>query len=246
MAASETERNRAAWNAGRYEAWVKAEGAPEEAAKAIAADPRHAARRILPYLGDVAGKRVCNLQGSMGKVAVALALLRGAVTVIDFAEENRRYALKLAAAAGVSLNYIVRDVMEASALGLKPFDAVAMELGVLHYHQDLDAFFAVCAAITARGGMLVLCDFHPVQRKLFSPFAADPRNYFDAALITGDVPNPAGEGGPLGQCVYRFWTLGEIVTAAVGAGFDLLRLDETPDWTNPAIPGAFTLAARRR
>ena len=246
MAASETERNQTAWNAGRYEAWVKAEGAPEELAQKIAADPRHIARRILPYLGDVAGKRVCNLQGSMGKVAVALALLRGEVTVIDFAVANERYALELASAAGVRLDYIVRDVMEASALGLKPFDAVVMELGVLHYHQDLEAFFAVCAAITARGGALVLCDFHPVQRKLFSPLATNPANYFDASLVTGDVPNPTGEGEPLGQCVYRFWTLGEIVTAAAGADFDIVRLDETPDWDDPNIPGTFTLVARRR
>ena len=162
------ERNRAAWNAGRYEAWTQAIGAPEAEAKVLIADPRHKLRRLLPHMGEVAGKRVCSVQGSHGRIAVALALLGAHATVIDFAEENRRYALELAAAAGVSIDYAVSDSMEADRLGLASFDWVAMELGVLHYHQDITRFFTVMAALAAPGGRMVLHEFHPVERKLFN------------------------------------------------------------------------------
>src|SRR3972149_7639655 len=115
----------------------------------------------------IPGKRICNLQGSRGKAAVALALLGAEVTVVDCAEENRRYARELAAAAGVALDYRVADSIVADTLGLGRFDIVLMELGVLHYHQDIARFFAVVAALTKPGGVMLLNEFHPVQRKLF-------------------------------------------------------------------------------
>jgi 2-polyprenyl-3-methyl-5-hydroxy-6-metoxy-1,4-benzoquinol methylase len=237
------DQNRAAWNAGRYDAWVDALGAPAVEAARLVADPRHKLRRLLPHLGGVAGRRIANIQGSHGRVAVALALLGADATVIDFAEENRRYALALAAAAGVAIDYRLADVIEADRLGLAPFDALVMELGILHYHQDLDRFFAVMAALTRAGGRLVLEDFHPVEGKLFH--GVEPRDYFQVETFVGDVPDPTGAGRSLGQCVLRRWTLGEIVTAVVEASFRLQRLEERPSWTNPLIPGTFILIAER-
>jgi len=156
------DQNRHAWNAGRYEAWVDALGAPAVEAARLVADPRFKLRRLLPHLGDVAGKRIANIQGSHGRVAVALALLGAEASVIDFAEENRRYALELAAAAGVAIDYRLADVIEAGELGLEPFDMLVMELGILWYHHDLDRFFAVMAALTRTGGQMVLEEYHPV------------------------------------------------------------------------------------
>lgn len=237
--------NREAWNAGRYDAWVAAMGDPAQEALRVAADPRHVLRRLIGHLGEIAGKRIASIQGSHGRVATALALLGAEATVIDFAEENRRYALALADAAGVRIGYEVADVMEAAALGLPPFDALVLELGVLHYHQDLTAFFQVTARLCAPGARLVLNEFHPVERKLFHDFGDAPRDYFDTALVTGEVPNPVADGASLGTCVYRFWTLAEVVTAPLAAGFRLTALEEHPDWTDPKIPGTYTLVAER-
>jgi len=237
--------NRAAWNAGRHQAWVSAYGEPQAAAAKVAANPKHVLRRLIGYLGDVRGRRVCSVQGSHGRIAVALALLGAEVTVIDFAEENRRYALALAEACGVAVDYRVCDVMEAGGLGLGgAFDALVMELGVVHYHQDIGGFFAVMRELAKPGARLVLNEFHPVQRKLF--WEAADGDYFRTELIEADVPDPTGDGRRLGECAYRMWTLGEIVTAAVSAGFVLERLEEHPDWDEPRIPGTFTLAARAR
>ena len=43
--------------------------------RGFCADPERILRRLLPYLGQVADKRICNVQGSHGRVAVALARL---------------------------------------------------------------------------------------------------------------------------------------------------------------------------
>lgn len=235
-----TEANRAAWNAHRFAAWTRAYGTPESEAARIVADPGQVLRRISSHIGSVAGQRICHVQGSHGRMAVALALNGAAVTVIDFAEENRRFALALAAAAGVKIEYVLGDIMQAGDLA-RAFDLLVLELGVLHYHQDIERFFAVMRRLSASGGKLVLNEFHPAQRKLFWPQA--PRDYFHAQLVEADVPNPDAAGDSLGRCLYRFWTLGEIVTAAIGAGFRITRLDEHPDRMDGTIPGTFTLVA---
>jgi 2-polyprenyl-3-methyl-5-hydroxy-6-metoxy-1,4-benzoquinol methylase len=237
--------NQQAWNKERYDAWTAAMGAPAEEAARLAADPRRAPRRLLPHLGDVAGKRICNLQGSHGRIAVSLALLGADVTVIDFAEENARYARELAESAGVSIGYHVSDSILADQLGLAPFDAVVMELGVLHYHQDIARFFAVCAALMKPGGALVLNEFHPIERKLFHYAGTGEGDYFRADLVIADVPNPTKDGRSIAQCAYRFWTLAEIVMAAIGAELTVRTLAEHPDWDNPRIPGTFTLVAEK-
>jgi 2-polyprenyl-3-methyl-5-hydroxy-6-metoxy-1,4-benzoquinol methylase len=235
--------NREAWNAERYDAWVSAMGSPEVEARTLVADPAYKLRRLLPHLGEVAGQRICSIQGSNGRVAVALALLGAEVTVLDFAEDNRRYALELAAAAGVTIDYRLGDVIEAGSLGLDgTFDALVMELGILHYHHDLARFFAVMAALAQPGGRMVLNEFHPVERKLFTAPSV-LHDYFSGDVVTSPVPDPTGQGRDLGQCALRFWTLGDVVTTAIGAGFVVERLEELPSWSDPTIPGMFTLVA---
>ena len=74
--------------------------------------------------------------------------------------------------------------------------------------------------LAVRGGTLVLNEFHPLQRKLF--WTQGPRDYFQTKLTEADVPNPDAAGASLGKCLYRFWTMGEIVTAVIKAGFIVL------------------------
>ncbi|MCV0428043.1 MAG: methyltransferase domain-containing protein [Roseibium sp.] len=239
-----TKANRRAWNARRYEAWVSAFGRPEAEAQRITSDPKHVLRRLLPYLGPVADKRLCSVQGSHGRVAVAFGHLGANVVVIDFSEENRRYAFELAASAGVEIEYVLSDVLKANEPGRnRQFDILVLELGILHYHQNLDLFFKVMHGLADDGGTLLLNEFHPVQRKLYWP--EGPQHYFHTDLFEADVPSPVIGGERLGICSYRFWTMGEIVTAVVKAGFMIERLDEHPDWLDPTIPGSFTLLAKK-
>ena len=237
-----TEANQRAWNAQRFNAWVSAFGSPETEAARIIAEPERTLRRLSPYLGEVTGKRICNVQGSHGRIAVALARQGADVTVIDFSEENRRFALDLAAAAGVTIDYALCDIMESGdRIEARDFDILVLELGILHYHQDIDGFFTVMRQLARGGGTLFLNEFHPVQRKLF--WTEGPRDYFQTGLVEADVPNPDVTGASLGRCLYRFWTMGDILTAVIKAGFTMVRLDEHPDQTDPTIPGSFTLLA---
>jgi hypothetical protein len=118
-----------------------------------------------------------------------------------------------------------------------------MELGILHYHQDVAAFFRVMAYLLAPGGRMVLNEFHPVRMKLRQAGAS--ADYFNSEPIVGDVPNPTGGPARLGQCTLRLWTLGEVVTAAIEAGFVVEKLLELPDWDDPLFPGMYTLVAAK-
>lgn len=245
-AADMTQTNRAAWNAARYEAWQAALGSPADEAARLRADPERTARRVLPHLGPIVGKSVCNVQGSHGRLAVSLALLGAQVTVIDFAADNRRYAVELASAAQVGLNYVLSDVMAAADLGLGDFDALVMELGILHYHLDIAAFFQVMGRLCREDAALVLHEFHPVQRKLFQSYPGQAPDYFSAEVVRAPVPDPTGQDRILAECQYRFWTIGEVLGAALAAGFQVTKFQEHPDWTDPHIPGAYTLVAHWR
>ena len=122
--------------------------------------------RYLEFLGDVKSKKVANLLGSSGKKAVALSLLGAQVTVVDITEENQRYALECARAAGVSLDYIVSDVLEwPTDPFVNHFDLVLMELGILHYFVDLNPLSRLIYDILTPGGKLVLHEFHPFIKK---------------------------------------------------------------------------------
>ena len=66
------------------------------------------------------------------------------VNVVDISEENRLYAMQVAAATGVSIDYICSDVLNIpNEETLGEFDIVLMEFGVLHYFTDLNSIFTV-------------------------------------------------------------------------------------------------------
>ena len=45
------------------------------------------------------------------------------------------------------------------------------------------------------------------------------------------------------KCMYRKYTISEIVNAILQAGFSLKRFDEHPAWENDRLPGEFTAVA---
>lgn len=257
------EQNHKAWNTGTYEAWVTRFGTPEEAAAKLTQAPEKRIGKALDFMGDVTGKKIINLMGSGGNKAVALALLGAEVTVADFSAENGRYATELAVAAGVPLHYVVSDVLQLPEDVLNgAYDIVFMEFGILHYFSDLSPLFAVVAALLARGGKLVLQDFHPVSTKLISSRGTTANirkhkvdgDYFSSALSETEISFykylPDQSKAPEVQKVLlRHWNLGEIVTAVAVAGLFLRVLEELPnlssDVFDKGIPKTFTLVAEK-
>ncbi|MBQ2952978.1 MAG: class I SAM-dependent methyltransferase [Clostridia bacterium] len=247
--ADHVQQNRAAWEYDAYAFWLRHNGEPQELAAKLVADPMRGLKRYAGYFGECRGLKVANICGSCGKKAVPLALLGAEVTVFDLSRDNRRYALELADAAGVQLDYQLGDVMEIDPARFGgAFDVVFMEGGVLHYFHDLDAFMALMRRLLRPGGRMICSDFHPFTKVLDSlGLQTQTMDYFDASVVEGEMAHarfyPEEERAKFPRCSLRRYTMGEIVNAIIGAGFTLRRLDEHPAWENPALPGEFTILA---
>ena len=158
-------QNKKAWEYNAYEFWVKEAGLPADRAKKIIADPRGALKQYAGYLNTFKGIWVANICGSCGKKAVPLAVLGADVTVFDISEDNKRYAVELADAAGVQIDYQVGDVLEIDMAKYGgTFDVVFMEGGLLHYFHDIDQFMGIMYGLLKPGGKMICSDFHPFSK----------------------------------------------------------------------------------
>ena len=244
-------QNKIAWEYDAYEFWRRHNGTPFELAAKLVADPHRTLRRYEAYFGAFDGVRIANICGSCGKKAVPLALLGAEVTVFDISEHNRRYALELAEAAGVRLDYQVGDVLEIDMNTYGgAFDVVFMEGGVLHYFHDLAQFMDIMHGLLKPGGKLILSDFHPLTKVLDALDLQLPDiGYFFSEVFEGEMAHARfydkETRRSFPKCSYRKYTLSEIINATLDAGFNLRRFDEHPAWNKKKLPGEFTLAATK-
>jgi 2-polyprenyl-3-methyl-5-hydroxy-6-metoxy-1,4-benzoquinol methylase len=247
--------NQAAWNEDAYAAWIHRHGTPEAMAERICKDPWSRLSSLSRQLGPLTGKKVINLLGSHGAKAIAMALLGADVTIVDIAQENARYACEVASAAGVTIRYIIADVLQLSDKELdSSYDLVLMELGILHYFIDLEPLARVVEQLLQVGGRLVLQDFHPLTTKLIVSRGKKHKveaNYFDKTLIVKNVAVskhlPDAEQKTPQRVYLRQWTLGEIVSAFAAAGLFIRSLEEEPNSKidDIGLPKTFTLVAEK-
>ncbi|MEK4566037.1 class I SAM-dependent methyltransferase [Alkalihalobacillus sp. FSL R5-0424] len=248
-------QNKQAWNDESYQAWVKRFGVPTEAAQKIKADPEKPLLTLLPHFGEVAGKRIMNVMGSNGTKAVPLALLGADVTVADFSPGNKRYATELAEASGVTISYVLGDVLDLQLEDQHPYELVFAEMGILHYFKDLKPFFNMIHSLLDENGQCVIRDFHPVSTKLITSKGTTAKirkhkvtgDYFDETLYEQNVSFSKFDTETTSTVLLRKWTLGEIVTAAAQSGFMISELIEEPnlssDVFDKGIPKTFVLKA---
>lgn len=247
--------NKAAWEYRAYEHWSN-DASPSEKAAHIKSDPKARLRYHQKYFENIKGLKIANPCGSNGRIAVPLALLGADVTVFDISDENRRYALELAKEADTVLQYIVGDFCEVDTEqfgGL--FDIVYAEGGILHYFSDLDAFTRALYAITKPMGQLILSDFHPFRKTSASGSAAmsvsqfTDGDYFDARIHAGNVACQdffdADEQALFPKCSLRYYTMSEIINTVIQSGFILRKLVEHPNYSDPKLPGEFTIIANK-
>ncbi len=227
----------------------QANGTPEERAKADIENPEQMLRKYAQYFDRYEGVKVANICGSCGKKAVPLALLGADVTVFDISEENKRYAMETARAANVNLRYEVGDVME---IGLAKydgaFDVVFMEGGILAYFHDIGAFMAKMYALLKPGGKMICSDFHPIIKIMDTLKLETPAvGYFSTDVFEGEMAHARFYEEEIRRqfpkCLYRRYTISEIINAVIGSGFTLKRFDEHPAWEDETLPGEFTAVA---
>ncbi len=247
-----SEQHKKAWEFDAYDFWVRHEGTPEERAKEDLADPRRMLRKYADYFDRFEGVKIANICGSCGKKAIPLALLGADVTVFDISEANRRYAMETARAADVNLCYEVGDVLEIDlAKYAESFDVVFMEGGILHYFHDINEFMGMMRAILKPGGKMICSDFHPFTKILDSLNMERPTmSYFSSEVYEGEMAHARFYGEEfrrkIPKCLYRRYTVSEILNAMIGNGFILQRFDEHPAWENKDLPGEFTAVAARK
>jgi 2-polyprenyl-3-methyl-5-hydroxy-6-metoxy-1,4-benzoquinol methylase len=250
-------RNENAWNLDTFKAWVERFGEPATFMEVIKKDPFKRVKDIFELGTDFKGKKVLNLMGSNGNRAVALTVLGAEVTVVDYSEGNAAYAMNLAEAGGISIDYKCMRVED-----FEPdfeYDYVFAEMGILHYFTDLSLFFGLCYRSLKENGKCIVKDFHPVSTKLISSRGHTAKirkhkvdgDYFSTALVEKKVAFSKYSTGAVDETVYlRQWTLGEIVTSAAGSGFWIETLEENPNQSSEqfdkGIPKTFILRAEKR
>ncbi|PJN89189.1 SAM-dependent methyltransferase [Bacillus sp. mrc49] len=250
-----TAENEQAWNQNNYLALVNRYGEPVEIAAKIKQNPKWRLHPFYKYIGEAKDKKITHLMGSNGVKAVALAILGASVKVVDFSRENAAFAMELASGAGVTIDYIVSDVLslpEEHASGNQ--DVVLMELGVLHYLIDLQPLFAKIKEMLKPGGQFILHEFHPISTKLITSNGKKHKvagNYFAPEIENNEVAfskhMPDEEKGGLSKVVQRKWTIGELITAIGQSGLVIKVLEEEPNHKihDIGIPKTYTLVAER-
>ena len=254
------EINQASWNSESYRAWIERFGEPNKAAEKIKADPLKILSSLKENFTEVKGKKILNIMGSNGIKGVALALLGADVTIVDFSEENRQYALEVAASAKTEIKYILSDILEIKKhVEDCSFDLAFGEMGILHYFTDLQPLMLIVHDLLKNKGKFVLKDFHPISTKLISYRGSTAKvrkykitgDYFDERIERIEVSfSKYLKKGDLKRYAYiRKWTLGEIVTAIAQSGLIITSLKEEPnqssDTFDRGIPKTFTIVSRK-
>ena len=244
-------QNKKAWEYNAYEFWVKQSGAPVDRAKRDLENPTGMLKKYSHYFDTYSGIKIANICGSCGKKAVPLAVLGAEVTIFDISEDNKRYALEVAAAAKADLNFEVCDILEIDIDKYgNCFDVVFMEGGVLHYFHDIDGFMHIMYSLLKESGKMICSDFHPFTKiSDILNFEQPAMSYFSTEVFEAEMAHarffeePIRERMP--KCSYRKYTISEIINSVIDSGFTLKKFDEHPSWTNEKIPGEFTIVASK-
>jgi len=255
--------NRAAWDqaAERYERWLT------EAIELIRSGGTNLLPPELELIGDLHGRcrRAIHLQCAGGRDTLSLWNLGAEEVVgVDFSPRMLALAERLSRAVSAPARWIATDVIDTPHELDGTADLLYTGRGSIIWLQDLDAWAAVLRRLLSPTGRLVLFEGHPVEW-LFDVDA-------DGRWIATDYDYFAGPEASKGWApeyidhlsvdetdqhwkFARSWTLGEVITALLGAGLRLERVTEHPtDWWSGhgnvreeergRIPLSFSVVAR--
>ena len=254
----------AAWDeaAERYEGWLA------EAIELIRSGGTNLFGAEVELIGDLHERcrRAIHLQCAGGRDTLSLWNL-GADEVVglDFSPRMLDLARRLTAATGAPASWILSDVLEAPHDLDGTGDLVYTGRGSLIWLQDLDAWARVVARLLSPGGRFVLFEGHPAEWL----FAADEDGHWRATGYDYFAGPEASKGWapayidhlsiPDAEQSWKFarsWTLGEVITALLGADLRLERVTEHPiDWwaghsdvrpeERGRVPLSFSVVGRR-
>ncbi|MEO7665219.1 MAG: class I SAM-dependent methyltransferase [Candidatus Limnocylindrales bacterium] len=256
--------NRAAWDeaAERYEGWLA------EAIELIRSGGSNLFGVEEDLIGDLHGRcrRAIHLQCAGGRDTLSLWNLGADEVVgIDFSPRMLDLATRLAEATGAPATWVLADVLDTPPMLNGTGDLVYTGRGSLIWLQDLGAWAAVVVRLLAPGGRFVLFEGHPAEW-LFDVDAdgrwiATDYDYFARVEASRGwspeyIEHLSIDDADQSWKFARAWTLGEVITALLGAGLALDAVAEHPvDWwgghrdarpeERGRIPLSFSIVGRR-
>ncbi|GAB7042747.1 MULTISPECIES: class I SAM-dependent methyltransferase [Catenuloplanes] len=200
-----------------------------------------------PRLGDISGLDAVHLQCHIGTDTVSLARLGARMTGLDFSPASLAEARRVAAGAGVPVEFVESDVYGAvDALGGARFDLVYTGIGAIGWLPDIRRWARTVAGLLRPGGRLFIREGHPmlwaIDERIEGPGLAVELPYFETAepLVWEEAATYVETGGrTLTNTVTHSWNhgLGEIVTAVLDAGMRITGLVEHDSVPWEALPG---------
>jgi len=191
----------------------------------------------VPRLGDIAGLDAVHLQCHIGTDTLSLARLGASVTGLDFSPSALDVARRLAADCGQDVTFVEAEVHDAvEVLGAERFDLVFTGIGALCWLPDVAHWAQVLSGLLRPGGRLFIREGHPVLWSLCDPRPDEllvieyPYFQIERGTTFAETSTYIDHDGDLASPLTIQWNhgLGEIVTAVLGAGLELVSLEEHP------------------
>jgi SAM-dependent methyltransferase len=197
-------------------------------------------------LGSLDDVEVLHLQCHIGLGALSLARLGARVTGLDFSSVAIERARALAERAGLEARFVVGDAQRLPRELRASFDCVFASHGVLMWIADLEAWMRSAADALRPGGRLVLVDGHPISIVIRSvePLVLEPPYGGGTPLERDSRDYAHPDASTINDRAFHYrWGVGDVVSAAAGAG---LRIDCLTEWTDDEIgaPGSPKLTRR--
>lgn len=225
-----TAQNRAAWNRVAESRRSLLSPPAFFAAGGVTLEPAE-----IEALGPVRGRRLLHLQCASGNDTLSWAVLGADVTGVDISEPAVAIAAEQASAAGLDVEFRAADVYDLPAdLCAGGFDVVYTGGGALCWLPDLARWAAIVASCLRPGGVVLVCDHHPVWETVAvtDPGMVVTGDYFGRGRPRDEPMHPvnAPSGAPIQDDYVAFvWPLGDVVTALAGAGLRVNLVAEHPE-----------------
>lgn len=196
----------------------------------VVTDDYDALRAFLPN-SSVAGLKLCHLQCHIGADTLSFARLGADVTGVDFSPAALRFAAEFAQELGLNARWVETDVLAAAAAVNDTFDVVYTSIGTITWLNDLDAWASQISKLLVSGGTFYIRDGHPMLYTLDeTTYPPVPRyGYFPTGLAQSwdDPSSYTGEGAIKSTRTYEWpHSISEIMTALLGAGLQIIAVDE--------------------
>jgi SAM-dependent methyltransferase len=200
-------------------------------------------------LGDLNGKHLVHLQCNSGQDTLSLAKLGAVVTGVDISDTAIDFARQLATDSGIPGTFHRSDVydwLDAAGKSQERFDMAFSSYGTVMWLSDIRAWARGIAGVLKPGGRFVLVEFHSFIHMLdwdwglkYDYFLEGRAESFDSGIgdyvaLSGAALAPSGYVERGEEFVnphpgHEFnWTLSEILTAVIEAGFRLSAVREYP------------------